>query len=199
MSRMQAGARRQQLLDVAAELFAINGYRATTTAELARAAGVTEPILYRHFESKLDLFLNLIEEVGNAMLNAWREAVEQGSDDGNARLRRLLAANPAADEPHLSRARVLVQALCEAEREPEVARLLRRHFNETVRFVRDTLTDLRDYGTLDGDIDPEVLAFTLVHLGLGFNLLYPLRVTRHAGAVGKGQTPDLLQRLLSPG
>ena len=42
-------------MDVATKLFARNGYEATTTAAIAEAAGVTEPILYRHFEGKQDL------------------------------------------------------------------------------------------------------------------------------------------------
>ena len=61
MSRLPASKRREQLLDKAAELFAKNGYARATTAQLAKAAGVTEPIIYRHFKSKRDLFVALIE------------------------------------------------------------------------------------------------------------------------------------------
>ena len=57
MARMKAEARRRQLLEVAAELFAANGYQGTTTAALAEAAGISEPILYRHFNNQLDLFV----------------------------------------------------------------------------------------------------------------------------------------------
>ena len=58
MARMRSEDRRRQLLEVSAELFAQSGYRGTTTAELAKAASVTEPILYRHFNNKLDLFVS---------------------------------------------------------------------------------------------------------------------------------------------
>ena len=46
MSRLPASKRREQLLDKAAELFAKNGYARATTAQLAKAAGVTEPTLF---------------------------------------------------------------------------------------------------------------------------------------------------------
>ena len=53
---MKAPERRAQVLRVATRLFARFGYARTTTASLARAAGVTEPVLYRHFPSKRALF-----------------------------------------------------------------------------------------------------------------------------------------------
>ena len=49
-------SRRVDLLKSALPLFSERGLRATTTRELAEAAGVSEPILYVHFQTKLDLF-----------------------------------------------------------------------------------------------------------------------------------------------
>ena len=71
MKRLPADQRREQLLDRAAELFARHGYARATTAELAKAAGVTEPIIYRHFKSKRDLFISLIERTGRETLDVW--------------------------------------------------------------------------------------------------------------------------------
>ena len=63
MARLKAAQRREQLIAVATKLFAKTGYDATTTAEIAKAAGVTEPILYRHFESKQELFVAIVRDV----------------------------------------------------------------------------------------------------------------------------------------
>lgn len=54
-------ARRQQLIRVAMGLFANSGLHGTTTQALAKAAGVTEPTLYIHFESKEALFQEAVE------------------------------------------------------------------------------------------------------------------------------------------
>ena len=43
-------------IDVATKQFAKHGFDAATTASIAKAAGVTEPILYRHFDSKRALY-----------------------------------------------------------------------------------------------------------------------------------------------
>ena len=50
--RLTAEERRERILEAALELFAEQGYAASTTRELARRAGITEPVIYLHFESK---------------------------------------------------------------------------------------------------------------------------------------------------
>ena len=67
-------------------------YRGATTAEIAREAGVTEPILYRHFASKQALYLACIETAWQRVRAAWDEAVANEPDphaldagDGRAR------------------------------------------------------------------------------------------------------------------
>ncbi len=53
--------RKQDVIAAAVELFARQGYDATTTFELARAAGVTEPVIYYHFKSKDGLFSHILK------------------------------------------------------------------------------------------------------------------------------------------
>lgn len=55
--RLSPSARREQLLDVAEQLFVEQGFAATTMEDIARAAGVTRPIPYNHFESKEGVYV----------------------------------------------------------------------------------------------------------------------------------------------
>jgi AcrR family transcriptional regulator len=55
--RLPAPARREQILDVAVEAFARNGFHGTSMNDVAEAAGVTKPVLYQHFNSKQDLYI----------------------------------------------------------------------------------------------------------------------------------------------
>jgi AcrR family transcriptional regulator len=80
-SRLTATARREQLLDVAVEVFARAGYHETSMNDVAEAAGVTKPVLYQHFESKRELYQALLDEVGARMLGAIVEATS-GTTDG---------------------------------------------------------------------------------------------------------------------
>src|SRR5687767_9171414 len=70
--RMRKADRKRQLLARAKELFVTLGYQNTTTEKIARAAGVTEPVLYRHFDSKKALFLEVLQEIRAATLNRFR-------------------------------------------------------------------------------------------------------------------------------
>jgi AcrR family transcriptional regulator len=66
--RWPAARRRTQLLDVALRLFGTQGFQATSMEGIAEAAGVTKPVLYQHFPSKAQLYLELIETVGSELL-----------------------------------------------------------------------------------------------------------------------------------
>lgn len=67
--RMPAAARRHQLLEVALGRFAAGGYHETSMEEIAEAAGVTKPVLYQHFQSKQELFLELLDQEGRDLLH----------------------------------------------------------------------------------------------------------------------------------
>ena len=60
--RFSAEDRRQQIIDVATELFAAQGYDGTTTREIAQRASVNEAIIFRHFSSKEELYWEIIEQ-----------------------------------------------------------------------------------------------------------------------------------------
>ncbi len=68
--RLTAPARREQILEVALDVFARTGYHGTSMNDVAEAAGVTKPVLYQHFESKRDLYRALLDEVGTRLLKS---------------------------------------------------------------------------------------------------------------------------------
>lgn len=72
--RLPAARRRRQLIDVALETFARNGLEATTMDDIASAAGVTKPLLYQHFRSKRALFLELLGDVAEELVDEITEA-----------------------------------------------------------------------------------------------------------------------------
>ncbi|MFN7920648.1 MAG: TetR/AcrR family transcriptional regulator [Bryobacteraceae bacterium] len=59
--RLPAELRRAAIIDAAVDLFSSRGFRGTTTRELAAAVGVTEPVLYQHFETKRALYTAILE------------------------------------------------------------------------------------------------------------------------------------------
>ena len=59
--RLRRSERREQILAAATSAFARKGYAATSLEDIAAEAGVTRVILYRHFESKADLYRSVLE------------------------------------------------------------------------------------------------------------------------------------------
>jgi AcrR family transcriptional regulator len=78
-ARLPAAERRRQLLDVAVDVFAANGFHATSMDQVAEAAGVTKPVLYQHFRSKRNLYLALLDDVGSRLLEAITKATAAAS------------------------------------------------------------------------------------------------------------------------
>lgn len=78
--RLTADARREQILDVAIEVFGRSGYFGASMNDIAEAAGVTKPVLYQHFDSKSDLYRALLSEVGARLLGAISKATANAAD-----------------------------------------------------------------------------------------------------------------------
>jgi AcrR family transcriptional regulator len=62
-TRLPAAERRLVLVETAVRVFSEGSYRGTTKSKIARAAGVSEAILYRHLASKRDLYLAALDHV----------------------------------------------------------------------------------------------------------------------------------------
>lgn len=58
---MSGDERRMQILEAAANLFSVNGFRGTTTKEIARDAGVSEALVFRHFATKDKLYEAILD------------------------------------------------------------------------------------------------------------------------------------------
>ena len=75
-TRLPAAERREQLLDAAMTAFAANGYHGTSMNDVAKAAGITKPVLYQHFESKRHLYVELVDDVANRLSDEVVSAVD---------------------------------------------------------------------------------------------------------------------------
>jgi AcrR family transcriptional regulator len=78
-TRLPAARRRRQLLDVALEVFAEKGFYVASMDDIAEAAGVTKPVLYQHFTSKRELYLELLEDVGGRLMQTVTSALAQAA------------------------------------------------------------------------------------------------------------------------
>ncbi len=69
-TRLGAAERREQLLDAAQQTFGTHGFSATSMNDIAVAASVTKPVLYQHFDSKHELFLEVLTSTASSLNEA---------------------------------------------------------------------------------------------------------------------------------
>jgi AcrR family transcriptional regulator len=79
--RLPRSERRAQLLQAAQEVFVSGGYHATAMDDIAERAGVSKPVLYQHFSSKLDLYLALLDRHATELVDRIREAIDGAGDN----------------------------------------------------------------------------------------------------------------------
>src|SRR5262245_55535670 len=98
---VRAGSeRRDEILAIAAQLFAERGFAATTVREIADAAGILSGSLYHHFDSKESMADELVHELLERVLADYRAALARG-DDAETTLPELvrIAFGAIASEP----------------------------------------------------------------------------------------------------
>ena len=78
---MPRDARRAQLLESALDVFVAQGYHAAAMDDIAERAGVSKPVLYQHFPGKLELYLALLDNACDQVVDGVREAL--ASTDNN--------------------------------------------------------------------------------------------------------------------
>src|SRR6476469_9626440 len=90
-TRLPRSARRKQLLAAAQEVFVANGYHAAAMDDIAERAGVSKPVLYQHFPSKLELYLALLDQHVELLGEQVRAALS-ATDDNHERVNGCIAA-----------------------------------------------------------------------------------------------------------
>jgi AcrR family transcriptional regulator len=194
MPRLPAAQRREQLLDVALDLFSRYGYARTTTAQMARAAGVTEPIIYRHFSSKKDLFIALIERTGRETLTDWERDLA-GAPDAAGRLAVLLGDNPMVSGKGSKSYRVILQAISEIE-DDQIRHALQLHFGKVHEFIKREILAAQDENTVARRFSGDNIAWILTYLGLGYGMLSAMGVDGHGRDADGRHVKDAIARML---
>ena len=169
MRRLKAPQRREQLIEVATKLFAKWGYEATTTAAIAEAAGVTEPILYRHFDSKQELFVAIVRSVSEQTLAHWREIVGDVDDPGE-QIRRIAEEFPEhvrtlADAYHV------IHGALSTSRDRKVVGVMKEHYAAIERFFVRVIERGQAAGVFRPQLDPKGPAWQLIMTGIGYAMI----------------------------
>jgi len=160
--RLRADARRQAVLETACLVFSRSSYRGATTAEIAREAGISEPILYRHFGSKRDLYLACLD-------HAWetfREEAQAAIAADPLKCLGVISDRYMAKGKRLRVVDLWIQALTEASEDSVIAAALRNQVREVHAFFAELIRDGQRRGVVHADRDAVAEAWIFVGGGL---------------------------------
>src|SRR3990167_769493 len=134
--RLPADKRRSQIIDSARNIFASQSYARVGTADLAKAAGISEPGLYRHFAGKKELFVETIRATGPRLLQIWEE-IAVDYEDPIETLWAIGVYYYDHLDTHATNMKLQFRAISEAD-DPEIQAALRDNFEAFVQFVAET-------------------------------------------------------------
>jgi AcrR family transcriptional regulator len=156
--RLPADERRRAIVKAALRVFSSGSYSGATTAEIAREAGVTEPVLYRHFASKRDLWVACLDaawEEFRIVLDVVLGAMISGQP--TAELPPAMARWKKALMPNL-----WMQGITEAGEDREIRRHVARHMRAVHDHTAARLREAQDAGLMPDDRNADAEAWVMI-------------------------------------
>lgn len=175
--RITKAERRQQLIQLARQLFTSKSYEAVTLAELAVLAGIKDAILAKYYTDKATLFADVLAQIKIDSLDRLSASTSDQADP--------LSRVQAIAENCLQTVRrnkgdwkLIYRALGDAE-SAEVASALQNFFLEAETMLARIITEGQQSGVFRRSIEPRVGAWELIRSALGFAFVYPIGIPLH--------------------
>ncbi|MGH9885850.1 MAG: TetR family transcriptional regulator [bacterium] len=163
--QIAAPSTRERILAAAARLFAELGFSSASMPAIAEQSGITAGAIYRHFDSKAELLLEVVRHALRSPPVSVR-AREHGGFDAST-LPEVAASYTATDLKPMRQLSLEVHAA--ASRDPSVERLLSDWDEDLTRQLREGIELAQRQGLADSSLDPELAARFYAVLIMGLN------------------------------
>lgn len=157
--KLPAEARKVQLHHCAVKTFARSNYRGTRITDIARQAGISEAMIYRHFPSKKAIYLNMLEKISDDIMHHWQKARESAGDELEA-LRSIGTASYDYVRANGEASRVYFQAISEID-DAEIASRLREDHRKFKNYISEIVQSGIERGIIREDVDIRVASALL--------------------------------------
>lgn len=162
---MKPEDRRDQILAAAAACFTTEGFHQTSIDAIARAAGISPGLIYRHFKGKEDLIAAMTARVQTESRRQFAQALEYPS---------ILAALEFLFDASIQRSEwkasvpLLMQIMAESFRNPQIAEILQKDNQYFCDFFALLIRQAQSRGQIDPGLPPEESAYMLMAFTNGF-------------------------------
>jgi AcrR family transcriptional regulator len=143
---------RQQILSAALELFARQGYEASTLSAIATSAGITREALRHYFNSRDDVFLAIIEAQDTSNHG-------DGASSGESLFDQIVkAASRNSATPSLSALNATLAARAVIDKDSPTSRSVNRRMSQLRAEITEGIRRSQELGVIRNDITPDTLA-----------------------------------------
>jgi AcrR family transcriptional regulator len=170
VSQEHLDARRQQILDAAAECFASKGFHRTTMQDIVTESGLSAGAIYRYFTGK-DQIIQAIADERHA--EEWRSIREAADPKFAVKTFHQLARRffePLADAAEKRRRRIGIEMWAEALHSPSILETTREGIDGPLRLFTQVIAAAQERGEFEPHVDPEALGRAMIALFHGFVL-----------------------------
>ncbi len=167
--RLTAEERRKHVLRSAIAAFGKSNYRATRMSDIAAEAGVSEAMLYKHFESKKVMFLSILENVSRRTATTIEKGFEE-EPDALKLLRRLLITYYNQIQEHPNLLKLHFQAVSEID-DDEIGARIKDDHEVYVQSIKELIRKGLAQGTVRKDIEIDPIAWLFNGIGILISMM----------------------------
>ena len=167
--RLTAEERRKHVLRSAITAFGKSNYRATRMSDIAAEAGVSEAMLYKHFESKKVMFLSILSNVSHRTATTMEKGFEE-EPDALKLLRRLLITYYNQIQEHPNLLKLHFQAVSEID-DNEIGARIKDDHEVYVQSIKELIRKGLAQGTVRKDIEIDPIAWLFNGIGILISMM----------------------------
>lgn len=179
--RLPAEKRKIIILKAAIDEFARYNYRLAKMPEIALNAGVTEPIVYRHFESKKNLFLEVLSVIGEKTVERLEQSVEDFDGDMIEKIELMLLNYLNSMGTYRKELKVYYQAISEFD-DTEIKAVLDRTYSRYAQCVTAIVEEGKQRQQINSTVESNQFGWNLVGLLIHLSTFYLLEFYQHRSA-----------------
>lgn len=155
--RLPAKERRKQILQCAIRVFARSNYQSTRISDIAKEAGVSEAMIYKHFPKKKQIFLEALNDMSARLALFWEKELGKETN-ALALLRNMVLEYHRQIKKHPDELKLQIIALSEIS-DPDILQQLQRNYRLIADFIRNIITTGLDQGIIRKDLNIEALTY----------------------------------------
>lgn len=159
--------RKKRILDAALECFSTKGYYASTVDDIVKFCGLSKGAVYNYFKSKEEIFLSLLEERNERVMEKLKEELAVISSPLE-KLKHWIHSDIPYDAKKKKFMHVHIESWLYASDAPDVQRVLKERFDASFQLTEDIIRQGQEQGEIRPAIEPRAAAamFWSLHDGI---------------------------------